>query len=256
MKTILRLLAIFACAASTACFTTSALAQRYSESEKSSQSYPLAANGTLRLANVNGAVEIVAWDKNEVLVETEKRAATSEDLARIHIVVDARPDRLIVKTDHERTGFFGTSVRGEVLYHLKVPASISLEKISVVNSTVTVQGVRGSVALETVNGSIHATDLGADAKLATVNGSIHAAFATVSATQRITTDSVNGACELTLPAGTGAHIDLSTVNGSTRCDFPLTIEKSSGRTLRGTIGGGGATVRADTVNGSIRLVKL
>jgi hypothetical protein len=256
MKTILRLLTIVACAASSACFTTSALAQRYSESEKSSQSYPLAAHGTLRLSNVNGAVDVAVWDKNEVLVETEKRAATTADLARIHIVVDAQPDRLVVKTDHEKTGFFGISVRGEVRYHLKVPAGISIEKISVVNSTVTVQGVRGSVVLETVNGSIHATDLGADAKLETVNGSIHAAFATVSASQRITTDSVNGACELTLPANAGAHVDLSTINGSTHCDFPVTIEQSSRRTLRGTIGGGGATVRADTVNGSIRLVKL
>ena len=76
------------------------------------------------------------------------------------------------------------------------------------------------------------------------------------ANQRISTDSVNGACKLTLPAGAGAHIDLSTVNGSTRCDFPVTIEKSSRSTLRGTIGGGGATIKADTVNGSIHLVKL
>jgi hypothetical protein len=250
MKTILRLLAVFACLA------TPALATRYAESEKSSQSYPLAAHGTLRLSNVNGAVDVVVWDKNEVLVETEKRAATTEDLARIHIVFDAQPDRLVVKTDHEKTGFFGTSVRGEVLYHLKVPAGISIEKVSVVNSAVTVQDVRGSVVLETVNGSIRASGLGADAKLETVNGSIHAAFAAVSASQRITAGSVNGACELTLPAGAGAHVELSTLNGSTHCDFPVTIEKSSRRTLRGTIGGGGATVKADTVNGSIRLVKL
>jgi hypothetical protein len=241
---------LFTCLATTACATP------YSQSEKFSQSYPLAAGGALRLANVNGDIDIVAWDKAEVLVEAEKRAASTADLARIHIVVEAQPDRIAVKSDHEKTGFWGSNIRGEVVYHLKVPAGISLEKIGAVNSAVTVRDVLGSVALETVNGSIHASGLGGDTKLETVNGSIHAAFATVSARQRITANSVNGACELTLPAGAGAHIDLSTVNGGTRCDFPVTIEKSSRNTLRGTIGEGGASVKADTVNGSIRLVKL
>lgn len=250
MKTTLRLLAVFAC------FATTALAARFTESEKFSQTYPLTATGALRLSNVNGDVDIVAWDRNEVLVEAEKRAETTADLARIHIVVDAQPDRIAVKSDHEKTGFFGTSVRGEVIYHLKVPAGITLEKIGVVNSAVTVRDVRGSVTLEIVNGSIHASGLGGDAKLATVNGSIHAAFASVSAGTHITTGSVNGACELSLPGGTGAHIDLSTVNGSTRCDFPVTIEKSGRTTLRGTIGEGGASLKAGTVNGSIRVVKL
>jgi hypothetical protein len=238
MKTTLRLFAVFAC------FATTALAARFTESEKFSQTYPLTATGALRLSNVNGDVDIVAWDRNEVLVEAEKRAETTADLARIHIVVDAQPDRLVVKSDHEKTGFFGTSVRGEVVYHLKVPAGISLEKIGVVNSGVTVRDLRGPVVLETVNGSIHASGLGGDAKLATVNGSIHATFASVSAGTHITTGSVNGAC------------DLSTVNGSTRCDFPVTIEKSGRTTLRGTIGEGGASLKAGTVNGSIHVVKL
>lgn len=250
MKTTACLLAVLAG------FATTALAANFTASEKFSQTYPLAADGALRLANVNGSVDIATWDRNEVLVEAEKRAESAADLARIHIVVDPQPGRLAIKSEHEKTGFFGREVHGEVIYHLKVPAGIALEKIGVVNSSVTVRDVRGPVTLETVNGSIHASGLGADARLETVNGSIHAAFATVSASQRITAESVNGACELTLPSGTGAHLDLSSVNGSTRCDFPVTIEKTGRTTLRGTIGGGGASLKANTVNGSIRVAQL
>lgn len=227
----------------------------YSESEKFSQTHPLTANGTFKLSNVNGSVDIVAWDKNEVQIEAVKRANSDTDLARIHIEVEASGDRVAVKTVHEKTGWFSTNVRGEVRYTVKVPVGATLEKIGCVNSTVTVTGVHGNVALATVNGGIKATDLGGDAQLDTVNGSIRAQFTTVSASQRIVADSVNGSCELSLPTDTNAHIALSTVNGSTSCDFPITIEKSSRHSLRGKIGAGAATIKAGTVNGSVRIAQ-
>jgi len=238
-----------------ALFTATAFAGMFSESEKFSHSYPLPANGTLRLSNINGSVEITAWDKNEVLVEAEKSAKTAEDLARIHIEVDPSSDRVTVKTVHDKTGFLFSNVRGEVRYHLTVPAGATLEKISSVNSTVTVSGVHGPVTLETVNGSIRASDLSSDAKLETVNGSIRAQFAAVAPSGHISVESVNGSCDLTLPADAGAHVDLSSVNGSTSCDFPITLEKAGRHSLRGNIGSGSASLKAETVNGGIRIAK-
>jgi len=227
----------------------------YSVSENFSQTCPLPANGTVRLSNINGAVDITVWDKNEVSIEAVKRANDPEDLAHIHIEVEAQADRVAVKTVHDKTGWFSSNVRGEVQYTIRVPAGATLEKIGCVNSTVTVTGVRGNVTLATVNGGIRATDLGGDAQLETVNGSIRAQFATVNASQRIVAESVNGSCNLTLPADTSAHVSLSTVNGSTACDFPIAIEKSGRHSLRGTIGSGSASVKAVTVNGAVRIAK-
>ncbi len=227
----------------------------FSESEKFSQTCPLPAHGTFRLSNINGAVEVVAWDKNEVQIEAVKRANSPADLARIHIEVDAQADHVAVKSVHDKTGWFTSNVRGEVHYTIKVPAGATLEKIGCVNSAITVTGVRGAVTLATVNGGIHATDLGGDVQLETVNGSIRAQFAAVAAGRHIAAESVNGSCELTLPADTNAHVALSTVNGSTRCDFPITIEQTSRHTLRGNIGTGAATIKAETVNGSVRIAQ-
>jgi len=228
----------------------------FSESENFSQTCPLPANGTFRLSNINGAVDITVWDKNEVLIEAVKRANSPEDLARIHIEVDAQADRVAVKSVHDKAGFFFFDhVRGEVRYTIKVPAGVTLEKIGCVNSTVTVTGVRGAVTLATVNGGIHATDLGGDAHLETVNGSIRARFAAIASGQHIAAETVNGSCELALPTDASAHISLSTVNGGTSCDFPITIERSGRHSLRGTIGTGSASVKAETVNGSLRIAK-
>jgi DUF4097 and DUF4098 domain-containing protein YvlB len=232
-------------------FVSAAAGETYSAAEKFSQTYPLSANGTVQLSNVNGTVDIVAWDKSEVALEAEKRAPDADALARIHLKIDAGPDRLVVTTEHEKTSWFGHSVRGEVHYQLKVPAGISLEKIAVVNAGITVKGVRGAVRLETVNGGIRATNLAGDARLKTVNGGITAAFDVLAAGQSISADSVNGACELTLPKDAGAQLDLSSVNGGTRCSFPITLEQSGRHRLRGTVGGGGATIKVQTVNGGI-----
>jgi hypothetical protein len=44
-----------------------------SETEEFHQSYPISANGQIELHNINGPVEIKAWDRNEVKVDAIKR---------------------------------------------------------------------------------------------------------------------------------------------------------------------------------------
>jgi DUF4097 and DUF4098 domain-containing protein YvlB len=234
-----------------------AKSETYSASETFSQSYPLAVTGSVRLANINGSIEITAWDKNEVFVEAEKRAKNPEDLARIHIEVEAQPDHLAIGTVHDKVGFlFGSDIRGEVRYKVKVPVGAKLEKISGVNSVLTVSDVHGAVTLQTVNGTIRASGLAGDARIETVNGSVTARFSEVSANQSIEVESVNGSCQVFLPKDVSARISLASVNGSTSCDFPITLERSTRRALRGTIGSGAIAVKASTVNGSVKLNRL
>lgn len=252
MKSLLSLLAFVS-------FTVLAVAKSdsYKSSEKLSRSFPISASGTLRLSNINGSVEINTWDKNEVSLEAEKRARSDEDLERIHVEIEAQPNAINITTVHDKTGFlFGSDIRGEVRYKLKVPATVKLEKISAVNSALIVQGVRGGCKLQTVNGSIQASGLAGDARIETVNGTISARFAEVSSSQEIEIESVNGSCNVYLPKDIGAKVSLASVNGSTSCDFPITLERSSRRSLRGTIGSGAIALKASTVNGSVRLNRL
>jgi DUF4097 and DUF4098 domain-containing protein YvlB len=58
-----------------------------------------------------------------------------------------------------------------------------------------------------------------------------------------------------LPAGVDASVRADTLNGSVRSEFPITVQGTvSPRRLRGTIGNGGRELRLSTVNGSIRLL--
>ena len=219
--------------------------------ENFKQTYPLNADGEIRVDNVNGSIEIVAWDKPEVALEAEKRAKNEEDLQRVHLKIDATATRFTVKTEYEKkSGWFGGNVDASVHYKLMVPAGARLDKIDSVNSDITVTGVRGSVNLDTVNGRITATGLAADARLDTTNGSLSAEFASLDQVHTVKLDSTNGSAEVILPKGASARIRTSTVNGHCRVEQPIKLSRT-GRDLAGEIGSGGPEISLDTVNGGI-----
>src|SRR5207253_10657762 len=57
--------------------------------EEFHQTYPLNVNGRVELQNINGAVHITAWERNEVKVDAIKRAEDQQDLKDEEIIVDA-----------------------------------------------------------------------------------------------------------------------------------------------------------------------
>ena len=218
------------------------------------QSYPLAADGTIHLDNVNGDIEIIAWDKAEVSLEAEKKGRTDEDLKRVTLEIDSSPTKLSIKTKYARkSGWFSGSVNASVRFKLMVPAGARLQKIDTVNSDITVTGVRGAVNLDTVNGSITATGLAADARLDSVNGSLSAEFASLDGVSEVKLDSVNGRASVTLPKGAGARIDADSVNGRVSIDQPVKLGKIRRHSVTGQIGTGGPDISIETVNGGITI---
>lgn len=225
--------------------------------EKFSQTYPLAAGGKVSLGNMNGDVEIVAWDRPEVAVEAEKSAKDEEALKRIEIVVEADRDRIAIKTKHhrdtERSWWNRSNQFGSVRYTLRVPAELASLKVEVMNSNVTAERVRGDVKIATMNGRVRATGLTGDTSIDTMNGRIFASFDKVGAGQKLSLDTMNGSCEVELPADASAHVVAGTMNGRVSSELPMTIERSSRRSLRGNIGKGEATLTLDSMNGSLKL---
>lgn len=232
---------------------TLAVAARASVTETFKQTYPLAADGAVHLENINGDIDITAWDKAEVSLEAEKRAKDDDELKRLEIIIDARPDRLSIKTKYVKktVWFFGNWNPGSIRYRLMVPAGAKLDKIDTVNSDISVTGVHGTVNLDTVNGSIKATGLAADARLDSVNGSLSAEFASMEKVKSVKLDSVNGRATVTLPKGAGARIDADSVNGSVSIDQQVKLGKVRRHSLSGEIGSGGPDISLETVNGSI-----
>jgi hypothetical protein len=216
-------------------------------------------NGEFFLENVNGDVDLRAWDKNEISIEAEKSAKTEEELQQIDLKIDLSESKAVIKVKlPKRSGGImgGGSIRAAVRFKIMVPATVAIEKLSVVNASIKLDGVRGAVHVDTVNGRVNAINLGGSAEIETVNGPIDASFSAVGAQQALSFDTVNGPITVRLPADAGVQLDAGVVNGRIRCDFPRELGSKKGwRSLKGKIGDGRAELDVDTVNGSIRIEK-
>lgn len=230
-----------------------ASAAHASVTELFSQTCPLNAEGSISLSNVNGPLEIIAWDKAEVSIEAIKEASDEDALKHIQIKVNSSPAQLIIKTEHDTTWKFWDRFHASVRYTLHVPVGARLNKINTVNANITVTGVQGAVNLDTVNGSIQATGLRGDARLDSVNGNLSAKFGSLDKVQNVKLESVNGRAEITLPKGASATISTRSVNGSTHVDQAIKLDKSGRLGVSGQIGTGGPSIRLETVNGAISI---
>lgn len=225
--------------------------------EKFSQTHPLAATGAVSVTNMNGDVQVIAWDKAEVSIEAEKSARDEDALKRIEIVVEANAERIAIKTKHHKaendSWFRRNGDSGAVRYTIRVPAQLARLKVDAMNSNISTENVRGHVKLETMNGRIRATGLTGDAELDTMNGRISASFDRLTGAQKVNVDTMNGQCEIFVPTDASARVAASSMNGRVSSELPMTIEKSSRRSLRGSLGKGEASLSMDSMNGSLSI---
>jgi DUF4097 and DUF4098 domain-containing protein YvlB len=207
--------------------------------EKFSQTHPLAVTGTVSVTNMNGDVQVIAWDKTEVSIEAEKSARDEDALKRIEIIVEASADRVAIKTKHhkaENASWFGrNNDSGAVRYTIRVPAQLARLKVEAMNSNIAAENVRGHVKLETMNGRISAS------------------FDRLTGEQKVNVDTMNGQCEIFVPTDASARVVASSMNGRVSSELPMTIEKSSRRSLRGSLGKGEASISMDSMNGSLTI---
>jgi len=235
-------------------FTLQAHAWSGIETEEMHQTYPLASNGRIELENINGPVQIKAWDRDEVKLDAIKRAGSKRDLEEVQIEVRSEKDSLSIRTRYSKGDHTWTRDNpGSVDYALMVPRNSRLTDINLVNGNLDVEGVNGDVHASCVNGRLNARNLGGRTQLSTVNGKLEASLDRLSAPVEVS--SVNASVLLTLPSDSKADIEASTVSGSISNDFGIRVAKHQwvGRELSGELGGGGTRVRVNNVNGRIEI---
>lgn len=220
------------------------------------ETFSLSATGRVSLDNINGDVTIEAWDSSEVKVQYTKRARSQAGLDRMTVEFDAQSDRLEIETEYSKQKRGWNNDGGEVDFHLWVPRGARLDEIDLVNGNLKITGVEGDLRADLVNGTVRASGLRGDVEIDTVNGDVEITMTDLAANRSVVIDSVNGSIEVAIPDGIGADIEASTVHGKISNDFGLKVKKGRyvGRSLNASMGGGGAQIELDNVNGAIRIV--
>lgn len=230
------------------------------ETERFEQTYPLNPNGRVSVSNVNGSITITTWDRSEVKLEAVKTADSKERLAEVEIKIDARADSFSVETNYDNwknQRNWNRNGKLNVEYRLTVPKNAVLDEIETVNGSVSITNSNNLTKASTVNGTVTATNLRGTANLSTVNGTVVADFDQLQTGSKITLNTVNGRVNLTIPSDANATVKADTVNGSITNEFGLPVRKGKyvGKDLYGKIGNGEVQIRLNSVNGGLAIAR-
>ena len=141
-----------------------------------------------------------------------------------------------------------------VHYQLHVPQNARLDRINLVNGSLTVQKVSGEVNANLVNGKLRVDDLAGRAD------SVHRQWRNrgeLRFLEQCSRDQTQvgqwlhrtGTAQLT-----ECQVKASTVSGGIRTEFPLDVQGGYvGKNLTGTLGSGGTSIELSNVNGSIHI---
>jgi len=226
---------------------------RGSLTEQFQQTYTVNPHARISLNNINGDVEIIATDGNQVKIDAIKSADSQKKLDEAKINVDATSDSITIETKYPHR--WNNNDPASIDYKISVPRDAELDGIDLVNGKLTLNGVRGDVSASCVNGTLMASGLAGEAKLSTVNGKLEATFDQVDNTNRISMSSVNGSIVLSVPNNVDASFEANTLSGRISNDFGFSEEREGfvGHDLSGTLGKGTTRIKLSNVNGSISI---
>lgn len=208
-------------------------------------------NGTLVVdGRVNGGVTVIGTSRRDVLVIARIEANAGSE-ARAEEIAKA----ITIRTDGGKIHADGPDTRRRewwsVNYEIEVPAQSDLD-LAAQNGGISVEGVTGTLRLETINGGIHLDGVGGDVVAETTNGGLHIVLeGTQWAGKGLDATTTNGGVRATIPRNYSAHLVTGTVNGGVDIDFPVTVQGKIGRRITTDLGRGGATIRMVTMNGGV-----
>jgi Putative adhesin len=124
-----------------------------------------------------------------------------------------------------------------------------------VSGSISMHGATSGITAQTLNGSIDIDKSAGPVEAKGTNGSIEVALDSLAPDDRVVLESVNGSMTAILPPSLEADVQLSTVNGRVKSDFPISTDDISNHRLHGQIGKSSREVLLRTVNGNVSLLK-
>ena len=223
-----------------------------SNCEMREQTLP-ATDGTLNVdGRMNGGVSIKGWERKEILMRARVQAAAPTDAEAKEMTSQIR-----IETGGSKIFASGPENRNDrwwsVSYEIFVPMRSNLS-LKTYNGGISISDVNGRVDFSALNGGVSLKRVGGYVRGTTTNGGLHIELAGDRWDgEALDVSTTNGGVNMSIPENYSAHLETGTVNGRVNVDFPVTIQGDITRELAVDLGGGGAKVKAMTVNGGVRI---
>jgi len=206
-------------------------------------------------AGRNGGVSVKGWDKSEILIRSRIQTAAptlneAQALAK-EVRIETGGLKIHAEGPAERRDFFWS-----VSYEIYVPRRSNLNLESH-NGGITITDVSGKIDFSAMNGGVSLRRVGGNVQGSTTNGGLSVELSGDHWDgEELNVRTTNGGVSMAVPENYSAHLETGTVNGHVNVDFPVTVQGRITKELSVNLGSGGATVRATTTNGGIRLKRL
>jgi DUF4097 and DUF4098 domain-containing protein YvlB len=203
----------------------------------------------------NGGISVEGWDRNEIRIRARVTVWDRDD-------EDAREiaDRIVIETDGESIRAEGPQSRHRsgwsVTYRIMVPRKSNLDLVAN-NGGISVAEVEGDIRLDATNGGLSLSRLAGYVKGRTTNGGVDVELDGKSWNGKgLDVRSTNGGVSLAIPDNYSAELETGTVNGGIEIEFPITVQGRIDKSLRATLGEGGAPVVVRTTNGGVHISRF
>lgn len=230
-----------------------------------SQSFDVAAGGTLNLESDSGSIEVQSHDKSTVEITVENRS--DDDGFTVNFKQSGNDVNVIGERD--KKNWWGSSSR--IRYTIKVPKEYNVTlktgggsiDLSDLNGQVAVRTSGGSISLGKIMGDVDAKTSGGSIRVDEVAGNInaHTSGGSIKAT---ITKQPTADCKLTTSGGSvtaylasdiAVNLYAGTSGGSVSSDFKVNGYLSK-KKLEGEINGGGPELTLKTSGGSVRVKEI
>ena len=260
---------------------------RLQEKETIRKSFNLTgANKILEVDNIFGSIEVTGAQGDQVqLVVNKTINAESKDrmeAAKKEVTLDItdQPDLLKLYVNgpfrcncnngRDNCGWHGDDgYRVKMDFELQVPRNIEVKLKTVNSGHVNVRDVTGNFSVHNVNGGIEMQNVAGSGTAKTVNGGVKVTFRE-NPRENSDFSTINGNVDLYFARGLAADFRFKTMNGNVYSDFemsslpaqPAKAEQRgskfvfrSDRYTGGRIGNGGPEIKAENLNGDIRVLE-
>ena len=218
--------------------------------------YVLPAHAALEVdAGGNGGIEVVGWDRDEILVVARIQTNGNDEAAAREMAgeIDVQVGE-VIRADGPRSRW-NRREGWSVSYDIRAPRGTRLA-LEASNGGIRLEGLSGDVHATTTNGGISVIGGAGRVSGGTTNGGVSIDLTGRSwSGEGVDLRTTNGGVTMHVPAGYSARLETGTVNGGINLDFPVTVEGLVNRTIRTTLGEGGALIRAMTTNGGVSLIR-
>jgi hypothetical protein len=219
------------------------------------KNYGIPAGGQIRIGNVSGDIKVTGSKNIGTVTVSAYKVGRDRDLVKVEDT--GTGDRIDLKVVYPEHGNCDAGVNFEV--HVPQGIEYNFERLTSVSGNVEITSVRGRLRAESVSGNVVVKDVAGIVSANSVSGDVDVEITRLEGSGEMKFSSVSGNVAVRAPASLDADIEMSSLSGSLKTDFPIEIQErryGPGRSARGRLGGGANNLRITSVSGRVSLTRI